>query len=113
MTRAPTGNDELPGSRPSARRGLGTSTSFRPPYPVNDSARMALIVPTMSNLRVDASDRMPGGRVNAAKHGPSDRTEPGARRHRRRVDQPERRQREAQREENVGQVARRGQEERT
>src|SRR5437867_336354 len=29
---------------PSARRGLGTSTSFSPPYPVNDSARMALIM---------------------------------------------------------------------
>src|SRR5712664_2344008 len=29
---------------PSARRGLGTSTSFSPPYPVNDSARIALIV---------------------------------------------------------------------
>src|SRR5437879_13179112 len=28
---------------PSARRGLGTSTSFSPPYPVNDSARIALI----------------------------------------------------------------------
>src|SRR2546426_492832 len=29
---------------PSARRGLGTSTSFSPPYPVNDSARIALIM---------------------------------------------------------------------
>src|SRR5204863_7869593 len=29
---------------PSAARGLGASTSFRPPYPVNDSARMALII---------------------------------------------------------------------
>src|SRR2546423_11102611 len=29
---------------PSALRGRGASTSFRPPYPVNDSARMARII---------------------------------------------------------------------
>src|SRR6266446_6922104 len=29
---------------PSALRGRGASTSFRPPYPVNDSARMVLII---------------------------------------------------------------------
>src|SRR5438132_3915421 len=32
---------------PAANVGLGTSTSFRPPYPVNDSARIALITPPM------------------------------------------------------------------
>src|SRR2546428_6357887 len=30
-------------TRPSATTGLGRSTSFKSPYPVNDSARMALI----------------------------------------------------------------------
>src|SRR5271165_3049175 len=89
MTRAPTGNDEPPGSSttpapsfpnikgavargkppdsmvwssgvtlaavtrtstlPSTPRGLGTSTSFRPPYPVKDSARMALIIALSSS----------------------------------------------------------------
>src|SRR3989442_2457432 len=29
---------------PAAGRGPGTSTSFRAPYPVNDSARIALII---------------------------------------------------------------------
>src|ERR1700682_978275 len=29
---------------PAAAPGLGTSTSFRAPYPVNDSARIALII---------------------------------------------------------------------
>src|SRR2546422_1708996 len=33
---------------PAANVGLGTSTSFRPPYPVNDSARIALITPPRS-----------------------------------------------------------------
>src|SRR5437899_6155826 len=32
---------------PAANVGLGTSTSFRPPYPVNDSARIALITPPL------------------------------------------------------------------
>src|SRR5437660_5281632 len=64
-----------------------------------------LFASLMSNLRVDASDRMPGGRVIVATRGPLNRAEPGARRHRRRVDQPECRQRDAQREEDVRQVA--------
>src|SRR5437016_8231241 len=35
-------------TRPSTNVGLGTSTSFRPPYPVNDSARIALMTPPLS-----------------------------------------------------------------
>src|SRR6266850_1161003 len=93
---------------PSARnrRAVARPMPLLPPV-----IRAVLFASLMSNLRVDASDRMPGRRENVAKHGPSDRAEPGARRYRRRVDQPERRQRDAQREENVRQVAGRVQDE--
>src|SRR2546429_7057070 len=44
---------------PSARRGLGTSTSFSPPYPVNDFARIALIMisPFLPFATADVSRR--------------------------------------------------------
>src|SRR5437879_11828769 len=47
---------------PSARRGLGTSTSFSPPYPVNDSARIALIMisPVLPFATADVSPRCHG-----------------------------------------------------
>src|SRR5260370_25070134 len=47
---------------PSARRGLGTSTSFSPPYPVNDSARIALIMtpPFLAFATADVSPRRHG-----------------------------------------------------
>src|SRR5439155_25616902 len=47
---------------PSARRGLGTSTSFSPPYPVNDSARIALIMisPFLPFATADVSPRCHG-----------------------------------------------------
>src|SRR5712664_3674734 len=47
---------------PSARRGLGTSTSFSPPYPVNDSARIALITtpPFLAFATADVSPRRHG-----------------------------------------------------
>src|SRR5206468_7769924 len=47
---------------PSARRGLGTSTSFSSPYPVNDSARIALIMtsPFLPFATADVSPRCRG-----------------------------------------------------
>src|SRR5438876_11549061 len=47
---------------PSARRGLGTSTNFSPPYPVNDSARIALIIisPFLPFATADVSPRCHG-----------------------------------------------------
>src|SRR5215813_11812596 len=58
---------------PSARRGLGTSTSFRPPYPLNGSARMALIMTPPSFVkrlqhRRSASRRQQGQQLLGGQH---------------------------------------------
>src|SRR5437016_14534349 len=52
---------------PSARGGLGTSTSFSAPYPVNDSARIALIMtsPFLSFATADVSPRHHGNEPSA------------------------------------------------
>src|SRR5258705_13062200 len=55
-------------TRPSATTGLGRSTSFKPPYPVNESARMALI--STPPLQIgDAHLDRPGSTAGSARNG--------------------------------------------
>src|SRR5262245_18284099 len=72
---------------PSAKLGLGTSTSFRLAYPVNDSARMALIIASpffvtrllhqRSALRRQEGQQLLGGQQSVREARPIDRMRRG------------------------------------